>query len=42
MEVDYGTFMKMIEEKDIGRVQIENLGLFLPIKRILRFIKPER
>lgn len=24
MEVDYGTFMKMIEEKDIGRVQIEN------------------
>ena len=35
-EVDYGTFMSMTEEKNIGRVDRS----YLPIKRTRRCIRP--
>ena len=39
-EVDYGTFMSMTEEKNIGRVDIESNQILLPIKRTRRCIRP--
>ena len=39
IEVDYGTFMNMMEEKDIGSVQIEENQILFQIKKILWFIK---
>ena len=32
MEVDYGTFMKMTEEKAIGRVQMDNTEIIFTDK----------
>lgn len=39
-EVDYGTFMTMTEEKNIGRVDIESNQIILPIKRKSRSTRP--
>ena len=38
-EVDYGTFMSMIEEKNIGEVQIEDYEIVLLIRKIRPYIK---
>lgn len=39
-EVDYGTFMKAIEEQKIDRVQVEDTRLYLPRKRTMSSIRP--
>ena len=39
-EVDYGTFMDMIDDKNIGLVQIEDTQILLPIRIKKMFIRP--
>ena len=39
-EVDYGTFMSMTEEKNIGRWTLNPTRSYLPIKRTRRCIRP--
>lgn len=39
-EVDYGTFMSMTAEKQIGRVDIESNQIILPIRTRSRCTRP--
>ena len=39
-EVDYGTFMSMTEDKDIGRVMWNRTRSSLPIKTKSKFTRP--
>ena len=32
-EVDYGTFMEMIDKKNIGKVEVDDSEICLPIRR---------
>ena len=40
-EVDYGTFMTMTDNKEIGKVEIQSNQILLPIRMNLLFTKPE-
>lgn len=39
-EVDYGTFIKMTENKEIGQVEIEDNQICSQIRTRAKFIKP--
>lgn len=41
-EVDYGTFMRMIEEKNIGEVEVEDDEISLPTRTSSRSTRPAR
>ena len=42
IQVDYGTFMTMIEERDIGQVEIkkQKIRSSSPMQKTLRYIRP--